>query len=71
MTVLLDEQEDVVVVYVLTTVVVFPDPLGDAVTDAGELVEIDVGGEVAVSEMRIPVRLYEAAQAARDNPWCC
>lgn len=67
MTTLLDEH-DVVVVYVFTTVVVVAGPLGDAVTAAGELIEVEVGGEVAVSEMRTPVKLYAAAQAARDIP---
>jgi hypothetical protein len=50
---------------------VVPGPLGDAVTVAGDPVEDDVGGEVAVSEMSVPVRLYEAAQAASESPWCC
>lgn len=67
MTVLLEELE-LVVACELTVVVVVPDVLGEAVTVAGEL-EVDVGGEVAVSDMRTPVRLYAAAQAERDNPW--
>jgi hypothetical protein len=52
-------------------VVVVPDPLADAVTDAGELIDVDVGAAVPVSEMRLPVRLYAAAHAASESPWCC
>jgi hypothetical protein len=58
------------------TVVVLANPVGYAVADAGEFVvvvpdpvAVDAGGEVAVSEMRVPVREYTAAQAASDSPW--